>query len=1683
MSTTIDSINIKIESDSTRAAQGIDALARSLGNLKQNGKIGTAVKNLNSLSGALKGFTSVTSNANKISSLADSLQKLKNVGSMKGTGNAIEKMASSLKSLSGVNTTALEKVANSGPLFERVASALGKMSSVKSGGLGTMVNALSKIGEVTAKLDDNAINAFADRVAKLNDKLTPLSGKMTTIQAGLKGINSNAKNAGNGISGLGTKVNKTTLNMASLVTVLQGLAAALRPVVQLLTNAVSQAMEWDGVAARFGRGFGAEAEETYEWVKRLNEEMGINTQTFMQYSSVFSTMLQGFGVSTEDSAKMALGYTELVYDVWAGYNDVYKNFGDAADAVKSAIAGEVEPIRRAGFTIVESTLEQTAANHGLEISLANATEAQKSYLRYLTLVDQAHAQNLVGTYAREMNTAEGVMRTFSQQLKSLAQSFGSLFLPVLVKIMPYLQAFVELLGEAIVAVAAFFGVEIQKVDWGVSSGLGGVTDSAEDATGALGDTADAVGDTTKALEDLKKATIGIDELNVISPPSNSGGSGGGGGASGGGSGGSGFGDLDVDSLWDESIFSGIQSQVDEIKKKMEEWMPVIEGIGIALGLWSIAKFLNNIGTALSQMDLLSKVIATVAIATIEAVLVFKFADDYLETGSLTSLIGEAIATALGSYLLYKAWGATGLAIGFAVSLVMQLAAITLNLADGGVEMDDPALWIQSAFAVATGTIGSGLFFWKEFGKGDAGKGAIFGLLASLSLTLASITIGEVAANGFSIETALTGVASTVFGGLAGSKIFDYLGLGSKGQGFLIGMGVSLSIMLIGYTVSTGDAWSSENMFTTILGVVAAGATGAGIGAVFGPAGAAIGFVIGAGISLALSFFGGNDEEETKKMEEEAAKAAEEYFNVVENNIKNRFGTLELTVEEIDVLVDKITTIPREITVSQMDSEITLSVSAALELREVEKEKMESFEKEVQSALSELETMNLKVGLGIEVDPDTYESAVNELLTNAQSVLDQKYLTASISLSVLGVDGGLSDSLTTFYTTSSGKLTEMGAQMKQIMSEAFVDGEWIPEKLEEAAKIQKEIQEVMDIVSQAEYQAKMMSIELDMSGTKLTYKSFNDVMTKLRAATEMQLENLDEIRLEALEVAIIEYNMNLAAGMTEAEAQKILDEQVAAIQSAYSNQTVEVTMGEFNFGLETIREQFSKELNKFKPDFSKLLKDALVLDPVGWSHISMNDTGNIYSRMTELIDDVRSQFELALIDSTTSVDRGAARKLLSSLAPSARDYAETAKNAYAGGQSISAELRNGLNDVAQLGALAGDVDAINFLIGKGFSTDDTFINTLATAKNAGRSIPKTVAEGFLANIELVRDPATGTVTAIKNTLSGKVTEVTPELVENLKQMGMDVSAGTLTGAKAGLKNDEKSWKDWALMPWNWFKEENEINSPSKLFERGGKYLTDGLKNGMETNSLRDKLSSIWSSAKSWWTDKKGMEKVEVAVNLVKKGWTTIKNWIGSIPKISQLVSLAKSGWSSVKKWIGSTPKISQLVGLAKSGWSSVSKWIGSMPTLKAKIGLVKSGWSSVKNWLGDLSYKLKFTLPKIKVNWGEKTYGGFTIKYPKGFSTYARGGFPNIGEMFIAREAGPEMVGRIGNRTTVANNDQIVEGISEGVYAAVVAAMKAGENGGGQAVNVYLDGRQIYSSMEQRRKERGASLMGSQVYSY
>mgnify|MGYP002755923959 FL=1 len=570
----IQGLEFQIQENSAGAVTGLNNLKKALSGLKtvsvgSANNLSKTATGIRELTNALKGLNTGDA-SQKINRLATALAALGNLSSFRSTTNSIVKLNSALTQLKWTDGDKLASLANG----------LRPLSELDKAHLTSFINQLGKLPGVINELEKADIDKFTRQMKDLSAAMKPFADEMQKVSNGFSAFPSKIQRIIASTNRYNGTVNKAASGTRAWSEALAGIKLstviyASNRIGAIIAEYMYEASEWEGIMYRFGRAFGEEAEENYKWILKLNSELQINVQKFMQYASIYGTMLKGFGVAQKDAAAMAMNYTELTYDIWAGYNDIYKTFEDAAIAVRSAIAGEVEPIRRAGFTIVDSQLKITAANYDIAYSTQSASEELKSYLRYLTLIDQARAQDLIGTYAREMTTAEGLMRTLRQQLASLSQAFGSFLLPALVKVLPYVQAFVELIGEAIAALAQLFGIDLKPVDFssGVNAGAAGagaMADNLEDASGAA--------------KKLKQYTAGFDELNVFDPNQGSGGAG-----IGAGGGGSLEGMFDIDKLWDESIFNSINSQVDELKEKLKDVLATVTSIAAGILAWKVAK--------------------------------------------------------------------------------------------------------------------------------------------------------------------------------------------------------------------------------------------------------------------------------------------------------------------------------------------------------------------------------------------------------------------------------------------------------------------------------------------------------------------------------------------------------------------------------------------------------------------------------------------------------------------------------------------------------------------------------------------------------------------------------------------------------------------------------------------------------------------------------------------------------------------------------------------------------------------------------------------------------------------------------------------------------------------------------------------------------------------------------------
>ena len=589
---------------------------------------------------------------------------------------------------------------------------------------------------------------------------------------------------------------------------------------------------------------GDAAESALEYAETVRDAVGIDPSEWIRNQGVFKQITSGFGVMEEKANLMSQNLTQLGYDISSFYNI---SIEEAMEKLQSGIAGEIEPLRRLGYAIDVATLQQVAYEHGIQQSVNTMNQAQKSQLRYIAIMEQSG--NAMQDLARTSMTPSNALRILNQQITQLSRALGNLLIPLLQKIIPWVQAFVEVITDAIQALAVFFGFELPTIDY---SGMDGIASGANDVE-------DAISGATGAAKEMKKALLGIDELTILEPTKT-------GGA--GGAGGIGNGDLGLE-LPEYDFLAGLKEQTDDLKTRMKDLLEnYIIPIGAGLEAWRIAK------TLIPDLRLLQGILGAGLIA-IGVSLLIDSIQDIIISGKLTwknILTGAAGGAAVGGglgFMLAKKLGLTwaqgmltGAVIG--VGLFLLIAGITAQILEG--------LNIKNVLITAVGgalagaTLGRYLAFKKNL---NPASGLIGGLVAGVGLSLLISSIVSIVKDGLNVGN---GIMGAIGGALAGFGIGAIVRGGAGAAfGLIIGLGVSLVIEGITAQISSGAASLSGGLMT-ILGSALAGA---GIGATMGPIGTAAGAVLGFTVGVILEIVG-------IKEAGKAAYEATEDFKVMEN---------------------------------------------------------------------------------------------------------------------------------------------------------------------------------------------------------------------------------------------------------------------------------------------------------------------------------------------------------------------------------------------------------------------------------------------------------------------------------------------------------------------------------------------------------------------------------------------------------------------------------------------------------------------------------------------------------------------------------------------------------------------------------------------------------------------------------
>lgn len=680
MAVDIDSLQIEIEATSSDAASKIDQLAAALTNLKSAAKGGagltTTTKQLQALSNAAKLINGTNLNSQKIQQFASAMNSLANIQ--------------------------------------------------KASGLNSTINALKKLPEISSAIEGMDLGKFATQMQAVASAMAPLATQMQMVANGFAAfpariqrlISSNSalvlsnSNVSSSFATVGRSIKQSAAKYAIYILVFRRIASAM-------SDWVKESNDYVENLNLFTVAMGDYAEEAKTYAEEVQAAMGIDPSEWMRNQGVFMQMASGFGVAADDAALMSKNLTQLGYDISSFYNI---GIEEAMEKLQSGLAGEIEPLRRLGYAIDQASLEQVALNNGITDSVLSMSQAEKSQLRYIAIMEQS--KNAMGDLSRTIQTPANAMRILNQQITQLSRALGNLLIPLLQQIIPWVQAFVEVITEAVQALAVLFGFELPTIDY---SGLDGVSVGASEAE-------DAIGGATDAAKAMKRELLGIDELTILEP-SNAGGTGNGAGGV--------AGDLGLD-LPEYDFLNGLTGQISELKETAKDLLyNYIIPIGAALAGWKILSLLDNLGVAKNLVSGLKKSLIGGIVAYLEFRLVQGSFDNFLsEDGSIWDFVKGAIYTAIGSGILYAVFGPAGLAVGLGVSVVAMLTSLSSAIGNGfdynGIEAN-----LTKVLAMALGGIAGFML------GGPAG--AMIGLLVTAGITFAITSVqaelsGQVADN-------------------------------------------------------------------------------------------------------------------------------------------------------------------------------------------------------------------------------------------------------------------------------------------------------------------------------------------------------------------------------------------------------------------------------------------------------------------------------------------------------------------------------------------------------------------------------------------------------------------------------------------------------------------------------------------------------------------------------------------------------------------------------------------------------------------------------------------------------------------------------------------------------------------------------------------------------------------------
>lgn len=551
----------------SRTASGLNTLANGLNNLGNIQNLGgitsavNAVKNLSKVDMAGFDTSKMTKIANSVSNLATKLSGVSEIEStVTRVVGSLARLSNSGQYISNVTTEFPE-------LGKQVVKLVRKLSSANAidisitkvvEGIAKLANAGKRVGETVAnlkKLGKGVMNLLKklqnapqinSNVANTIQGLGNLASSGSRISTVSDRASTSTKKLGNALSSLKEKLksaHKSSKGFVSSIGMFYAKFFLVIRAVKKFGQAIGSAQDYieefnyfsvaldkvgkdsanqfkkagynsaEEYAGSFRKRFGKLQKQltgydvdynTGDATNTFSHNLGLDLTEVMNYNAAIAQITNSAGMLGETSIDSAKALTMLSAD-WASLSNL--DTADVMQNFQSGLVGQSRALYKYGIDITSAGLAQTAMNHGITESIKNLSQQSKMQLRVLTMLEQSKVA--YADLARTINQPANQLRMLQAGFKKLSLTIGSLFMPIVQKLYPYMNAVVMVLQDFAQWVAKLAGIKLGDTDGSRK------TPEVPDYSNAADDTDKVAKNMDKTAKKTKKAADNLQGFDIV----------------------------------------------------------------------------------------------------------------------------------------------------------------------------------------------------------------------------------------------------------------------------------------------------------------------------------------------------------------------------------------------------------------------------------------------------------------------------------------------------------------------------------------------------------------------------------------------------------------------------------------------------------------------------------------------------------------------------------------------------------------------------------------------------------------------------------------------------------------------------------------------------------------------------------------------------------------------------------------------------------------------------------------------------------------------------------------------------------------------------------------------------------------------------------------------------------------